>query len=155
MEMTMSDVLSLLKERRDAAERYNTRENKMVHDIRKVELAVGTADALIVEIERLTAERDALQQRLEWVKRDYAAGEYTAMALNLFDGEIAPDTTPPPADTGAGDAETVDNRTPFHLRKARDLIYDGRSMAELSRIEIAMLNIIIGVEIMQKGERTS
>jgi hypothetical protein len=100
----VSDILKLLKEKRDSADRYNNRENKMVHDVRKVEMTIGTANAVISEIESnradidaIKAERDAALETIARVKRDYLAGEYTAMALNLFDGEIADAPTPPPA----------------------------------------------------------
>jgi hypothetical protein len=100
----VSDILKVLKEKRDSADRYNNRENKMVHDVRKVEMTIGTANAVISEIESnradidaIKAERDAALETIARVKRDYLAGEYTAMALNLFDGEIADAPTPPPA----------------------------------------------------------
>lgn len=46
-------------------------------------------------ITRLTDALAAAEQRIAWVRRYYLAGEYTAMALNLFDDE--PDATPQPA----------------------------------------------------------
>jgi hypothetical protein len=86
--MTMSELMRKNRLRFDALY-FRTRERDAYSERLKQAIRVtAQVELQKTEITRLTQQRDALQQRIEWTQREYLKGDYTAMALNLFDGTM-------------------------------------------------------------------